>query len=1099
MADPDWAMITANLEVALKEALQDADKSQIWQRLNPNGFEGVPIDTLSEGASEVLGVDKSVLDLEPALRRAFRQAREVNREGPENGIGADDRCIVFKHLQALITVAQLLLSVPDVIALLPPDMVVEQQPSAAGEVPGPVEPTPETQGPEVVASEPPAAANPRPPTKVTQQMLSAAVPAMKEAGYFEDDPDLHDLWALFEAEDEADAELLAAMEAIKTPRSDAAKEEPIPVVEEPAAGETGEIPVGPEGSPTEEPLQAPEPEVIEPCVNLASISAWAARNELPQVKMAAKKVVKAGNKAPTFREAARAVRVPRDALWLAAPPETALLECMQADVPDRDLVMKLSRSTKVNVNSKDKVFGLTALHFAATYGDLEIVELIIQMKSHMETCNAKNTALHLAAREGNDNVVKFLLSKKASVNRANDIGWTPLTWSASFGHQEVVQTLLAAEAHLEVKDSDLRTEAMWAARHGHSEVLDIFLRVGFDMDLRDRHGLSVADHARDHLATRHMFLEAGKRNSWLLRAAQRNCTEEVKKALDASANVNARDETGWTALTWSFMHQSVDLVKLLAHYAADPNVLTECSEVMDHLNLKGEEIRTELETALEGAMGGTVRLLAAARQGDWKAVEVELDDGARINDHEKGTHLCALTFAAIYANHEAVIMLGERQAAMDVVDLTGWTALHYAVQADCLESVSALLSFKADPCVATYGGILAQHIAVRCDSPAMIQLLLVSKASINHSNDVGRTPLQVAVKWGSTCALETLLACFGDTKVKDSFGLNLLSIAAANGRSSAIVTLLSSLQPPVVVISGKEVERLFGENVNWGNDPEFDECKTTSEKALKPLKKACFSCNRLRKKMNAHFDKTGELDPSPAGHLLEDGDSEGRRPLHHAVINKHMETAGTLLGFKAEVDAPDTERITPLMLACQLGFVDFIELLLDAGAKLEMEDAHGRSASDHATLPIAKNYLQQVVLKQTLHAMKLKRDELEAQKRAQKSRQAKAKVEAALTEPTFLYKVRLENISPLMLQEEVLAEVRQLLVSLPIGAPAFVHVPVDPFTQMPKGYAYADFSERHNATELVDLSRKTATVQIQGRNLRVVNEGVRQVPLTATI
>lgn len=97
----------------------------------------------------------------------------------------------------------------------------------------------------------------------------------------------------------------------------------------------------------------------------------------------------------------------------------------------------------------------------------------------------------------------------------------------SLGPLEVVTTLIAAKATLGVQDTDGRTEAMWAAKFGHSEApasqrtwpwlslsrLAVLLDKGskghrftsfwkgFDLNVCDKFGLAVADHASE--AERH--------------------------------------------------------------------------------------------------------------------------------------------------------------------------------------------------------------------------------------------------------------------------------------------------------------------------------------------------------------------------------------------------------------------------------------------------------------------------------------------------------------------------------------------------------------------------------------------------------------------
>ncbi|CAE7364026.1 INVS [Symbiodinium sp. CCMP2592] len=263
-----------------------------------------------------------------------------------------------------------------------------------------------------------------------------------------------------------------------------------------------------------------------------------------------------------------------------------------------------------------------------------------------------NTPLHYAAKSGFNEMVKMLLPRRAAIDGKNRNGWTPLHWACATGHSDVATTLIAAKAAVAIQDLDGRTEAMWAAKHGHSEALAVLLDRGFDLNICDKFGMAVADHAQDHLELRMSLLEAEQRNQQLLQAAQRGSKDSAVEALEEGAYVDARDEQGWTALVWSMMGCCVDLVIVLAQHSADPNVLNECSEVLDHLQLQGDQVRHALEAALAGGLGAGERLLAAARNNNFQVVKVELEVGAQVNSQTREQLFTSLIFAAAHCNYQ---------------------------------------------------------------------------------------------------------------------------------------------------------------------------------------------------------------------------------------------------------------------------------------------------------------------------------------------------------------------------------------------------------------------------------------------------------------
>uniref|UniRef100_A0A915PNC0 ANK_REP_REGION domain-containing protein n=1 Tax=Setaria digitata TaxID=48799 RepID=A0A915PNC0_9BILA len=81
-------------------------------------------------------------------------------------------------------------------------------------------------------------------------------------------------------------------------------------------------------------------------------------------------------------------------------------------------------SSGVSVNSIDAVdSGNTVLHWAASYGNEDVVRVLCQSGANVNTLNSKNeTALHDGVRRGNDAVVKCLLSYGADPTIKNKCG-----------------------------------------------------------------------------------------------------------------------------------------------------------------------------------------------------------------------------------------------------------------------------------------------------------------------------------------------------------------------------------------------------------------------------------------------------------------------------------------------------------------------------------------------------------------------------------------------------------------------------------------------------------------------------------------------------
>ena len=121
----------------------------------------------------------------------------------------------------------------------------------------------------------------------------------------------------------------------------------------------------------------------------------------------------------------------------------------------------LKRGAKVGAKAEQ---GKTPLHFAASYGDLELVKLLVAAGASIHTRTASGvTPLHLVASGqslwGNDlqpngsptrygDIAKYLLEQGADVNANDDMKSTPLYLAAVFCDQSVAAVLLERGADI---------------------------------------------------------------------------------------------------------------------------------------------------------------------------------------------------------------------------------------------------------------------------------------------------------------------------------------------------------------------------------------------------------------------------------------------------------------------------------------------------------------------------------------------------------------------------------------------------------------------------------------------------------------------------
>jgi cytohesin len=195
-------------------------------------------------------------------------------------------------------------------------------------------------------------------------------------------------------------------------------------------------------------------------------------------------------------------------------------------------IKALLRGNPGLVSSTD-YWGMTPLHFAATWGHKDVAELLLA--NHAEV-NAKNhdgeTPLHYAAIQGDKDVAQLLLANRADPNATDKDGETPLHKAAEDPTKDVAELLLANHAEVNAKDHDGRTPLHDAAAFGHKDVAELLLANHAEVNAKDNDGRTPL----------HFAAHDGMSGSWLP-------YKDVAELLLANhGQVNAKDNNGETPL-----------------------------------------------------------------------------------------------------------------------------------------------------------------------------------------------------------------------------------------------------------------------------------------------------------------------------------------------------------------------------------------------------------------------------------------------------------------------------------------------------------------------------------------------------------------------
>lgn len=127
--------------------------------------------------------------------------------------------------------------------------------------------------------------------------------------------------------------------------------------------------------------------------------------------------------------------------------------------------------------------GLTALHNAAKYGNLQMVKLLLEAgakKDAPDTGVQGRTPLHCAAENGHLDVVRLLVEAGANMDQPmTEGGSTPLHWAAENGHLDVARLLVEAGANKDQPmTEDGSTPLHLAAQNNHDAVVRLLNECG---------------------------------------------------------------------------------------------------------------------------------------------------------------------------------------------------------------------------------------------------------------------------------------------------------------------------------------------------------------------------------------------------------------------------------------------------------------------------------------------------------------------------------------------------------------------------------------------------------------------------------------------
>ncbi|XP_005479286.2 CARD- and ANK-domain containing inflammasome adapter protein [Oreochromis niloticus] len=442
-----------------------------------------------------------------------------------------------------------------------------------------------------------------------------------------------------------------------------------------------------------------------------------------------------------------------------------------------------------------------------------------------------------------------------------------------------------------LKDSDINTvnsskETLLhvAAENGHLPITELLIRKGARLDLQNDAG---------HTA--------------LHRAASRGHTELMKALVKAGAPIHNLDLKGKTPI----------------HLAAE------------NRHLKSVKLLVEEEARQSESNRQNMFLHMAAMEDDWRLAELLLQSGATVdalNSHNKA----ALFYAVKESNEKTMTVLLNAGAKADYDVINEAINLHQ-------ESILQLL-------LANARGVLSKDVlgsalfaAVRKNFDGAVSALIDSGADVNMRDGRRYTPLLLSAELGHSEVFSVLVAKNAKMDATLSDLSSALHLAARSGSKPIVQTLLEKgLDPNIKGAKGHTPLHLAAQC----DRPDITglllkggaQVNAVSQDGLIPLHIAS---------RQGHTDTVIQLLHNKAEPGVKD--RLGRTALHWAASSQVDScVVDLLLSAKADPDATDNEKKTPLHLAAMEGKVDMAISLLSHRAKRRARDMDGSTPLHYA-------------------------------------------------------------------------------------------------------------------------------------------------------
>ena len=262
--------------------------------------------------------------------------------------------------------------------------------------------------------------------------------------------------------------------------------------------------------------------------------------------------------------------------------------------------------------------------------------------------------------------------------------------------------------------------------------------------------------------------------------------------------------------------------------------------------------------------------------------------------------------AVMNGNKAALRSLLQQKANVNAPQTDGTTALHWAVQANDLETADLLIRAGAKVSAANREGATPLMLASINGNPAMIEKLIQAGADPNAAmTKFGDTALMMTARTGKADAVKVLLDHGAQVNAKETWGGTTALMWAVSERHPAVVKLLIDHKADV------------NAKTNFVPSASGRGFEGTTPVATHPDRPEEFASGLLTPLMFAA--REDEMESArllvAAGADLNAAGGDGKTALSLAAFDGSYDVASFLVDNKANVNVADAQRFTPLFWA----------------------------------------------------------------------------------------------------------------------------------------------------------------------------------------